>query len=73
MLTLPTCITAFEEVDFRDDVPRGYKEIRMFVTIDADASPEELEEIVKLGPTYSPVYDTVTRPVPVSVQLVPYS
>lgn len=53
----------------RDDVPRGYKEIRMFVTIDADASPEELEEIVKLGPTYSPVYDTVTRPVPVLVQL----
>ncbi|MGW8195769.1 MAG: OsmC family protein, partial [Desulforhopalus sp.] len=53
----------------RDDVPRGYKQIRMTVDIDADASPEELEEIVKLGPTYSPVYDTVTRPVPVSVQL----
>jgi uncharacterized OsmC-like protein len=53
----------------RDDVPRGYKEIRMIVDIDADASPEELEEIVKLGPTYSPVYDTITRPVPVSVQL----
>ena len=33
------------------------------------ASPEELEDIVKLGPTYSPVYDTITRPVPVSVKL----
>jgi len=53
----------------RDDVPRGYKEIRMVVDIDADGSPEELEEIVNLGPTYSPVYDTITRPVPVSVQL----
>lgn len=53
----------------RDDVPRGYTEIRMIVDIDADASPEELEEIVKLGPTYSPVYDTITRPVPVKVQL----
>jgi uncharacterized OsmC-like protein len=52
-----------------EDVPRGYKEIRMFVTIDADATQEELEEIVKLGPTYSPVFDTITRPVPVSVQL----
>jgi uncharacterized OsmC-like protein len=41
----------------------------MFVTIDADATQEELEEIVKLGPTYSPVFDTITRPVPVSVQL----
>lgn len=53
----------------RDDMPRGYKEIRMVVDIDADAPPEELEDIVKLGPTYSPVFDTITRPVPVSVQL----
>jgi uncharacterized OsmC-like protein len=53
----------------KDDVPRGYKEIRMFVNIDADAPPEKLEEIVQLGPTYSPVFDTITRAVPVSVQL----
>ena len=53
----------------RDDVPRGYKKIRMFVNIDADAPPEKLEEIVQLGPTYSPVFDTMTRAVPVSVQL----
>lgn len=53
----------------RDDVPKGYKEIRMFVKIDADAPPEKLEEIVKLGPTYSPVFDTITRAVPVSVTL----
>jgi len=53
----------------RDDVPRGYKEIRMYVDIDADAPPEKLEEIVRLGPAYSPVFDTITRAVPVSVQL----
>lgn len=53
----------------KDDVPRGYKEIRMFVKIDADAPPEKLQEIVNLGPTYSPVYDTITRAVPVSVQM----
>jgi len=53
----------------RDDVPRGYQEIRMVVDIDADAPPEKLEEIVQLGPTYSPVFDTVTRAVPVSVTL----
>jgi uncharacterized OsmC-like protein len=41
----------------------------MFVKIDADAPPEKLEEIVRLGPTYSPVFDTITRPVPVSVQI----
>jgi uncharacterized OsmC-like protein len=53
----------------RDDVPRGYREIRMYVKIHADAPPEKLEEIVRLGPTYSPVYDTITRAVPVKVQL----
>jgi uncharacterized OsmC-like protein len=53
----------------RDDIPRGYKEIRMFVKIDADAPPEKLEEIVQLGPTYSPVFDTITRAVPVKVKL----
>ncbi len=53
----------------RDDVPRGFQEIRMVVSIDADAPPEKLEEIVRLGPTYSPVYDTITRAVSVSVKL----
>ena len=53
----------------KDDVPRGYKEIRMYVDIDADAPPEKLAEIVALGPTYSPVFDTITRAVPVSVEL----
>ncbi len=53
----------------KDDVPRGYKEIRMFVKIDADAPPEKLAEIVQLGPTYSPVFDTFTRAVPVKVAL----
>lgn len=51
------------------EVPRGYKEIRMFFKIDADAPDEKLEEIVQLGPTYSPVFDTITRAVPVSVKL----
>ena len=53
----------------KDDVFRGYQEIRMYVKIDADAPPEKLNEIVQLGPTYSPVFDTITRAVPVSVQL----
>jgi len=51
------------------DVPKGYKEIRMFFKIDADAPAEKLQEIVQLGPTYSPVFDTITRAVPVSVKL----
>ena len=41
----------------------------MFVHIDADAPPEKLEEIVQLGPTYSPFFDTITRAVPATVKL----
>jgi uncharacterized OsmC-like protein len=55
----------------RDDVPKGYKEIRMYVKIEADAPSEDLAKIVKLGPIYSPVFDTLTRAVPVTVQLEP--
>jgi uncharacterized OsmC-like protein len=51
------------------EVPRGYKEIRMYFKIDADAPEEKLQEIVQLGPTYSPVFDTITRAVPVKVNL----
>jgi len=52
-----------------DSVPRGYKEIRMKFKIKADAPQEKLEEICRLGPRYSPVFDTVTRAVKVDVSL----
>jgi uncharacterized OsmC-like protein len=51
------------------DVRKGYQEIRIYFKIDADVPEEQLEELVKLGPTYSPVFDSVTKGVPVSVQL----
>ena len=52
-----------------DSVRNGYEAIRMIVDIDADVPREELEEVVRLGPTYSPVYDVVSRSVPVKVEL----
>jgi uncharacterized OsmC-like protein len=52
-----------------ESVPRGYRGIRMAFRIKADAPDEMLEEIVRLGPTFSPVFDTVTRPVSVEVSL----
>lgn len=54
-----------------DDVRAGYEGIRMMVDIEADLSREELEEVVALGPSYSPVYDVVSRSVPVTVELAP--
>jgi uncharacterized OsmC-like protein len=52
-----------------DNVRRGYEGVRLTFKIKADATEEELEEICKLGPTYSPVFDIFTNKVPVSVQL----
>ena len=51
------------------NVRKGYHGIRMHFKIDADVPEEELEELVQLGPTYSPVFDSITKGVPVSVQL----
>ncbi len=51
----------------RDDVRRGYDDIRMTFKIKADVSDEELQELCQLGATYSPVLDTVTNGVPVKV------
>lgn len=48
---------------------RGYEEIRVRVKVNADASKEEIEELVKLAERRSPVYDIVTNPVPVKVSI----
>lgn len=48
---------------------RGYEEIRVTVKVKADASKEEIEELVKLAERRSPVYDIVTNPVPVRVTI----
>ena len=50
-------------------VPRGYRNIRIVFQVKADAPAEQLEEIVALGRTYSPVFDTLTRAVNVDVAL----
>ena len=51
------------------DVRKGYQGIRMYFKIDADVPQDQLEELVRLGPTYSPVFDSVTNGVPVTVEL----
>ena len=53
----------------REDVRRGFQQIRMMFKIDADVPEAELEALLKLGPTFSPVYDSITKGVPVMVEL----
>ena len=53
----------------RDDVWRGYEQVRVVFDIDADQPREVLEELVDIAQRQSPVFDTVTRPVDVAVRL----
>ena len=50
------------------NVRRGYQQIRIKAKVKADAPPEKLDEIVQLGPTYSPVFDVVTNGTSVLVE-----
>jgi len=52
-----------------EDVPVGYREIRVYFTIDADISDNQKEELVKMAQKYSPVFNTITKSAPVSVHL----
>ena len=48
-----------------EQVRKGYKQIRASFTIKSDASAEQLEALTK----FSPVYDIVSNPVPVSIRI----
>lgn len=52
-----------------EDVPVGYQEIRIYFDIEADLSDEKKEELVKMAQKYSPVFNSIAKPVPVSVCL----
>src|SRR5262244_1587622 len=48
-------------------VRNGYQQIRMRQRIKANVTDEELRELSKLGPTFSPVFDSIVKGVPISV------
>jgi len=52
-----------------EEVPVGYQEIRIFFTIDTEATVEQKKEMIKMAQKYSPVYNTITKSAPVKVQL----
>jgi uncharacterized OsmC-like protein len=51
------------------DVPVGYEEIRVYFKIDADLSEQEKQELIQMAQTYSPVFNTVSKPTTVKVHL----
>jgi uncharacterized OsmC-like protein len=56
----------FLELD--KNVRRGYQGIRVTFKVKADVPDEQLQEIVQLGTGHSPVFDSLTNGVPVSVK-----
>jgi uncharacterized OsmC-like protein len=52
-----------------EEVPVGYKNIRVYFKIEADVSEDQKEELVRMAQKYSPVFNSIAKPVPVSVQL----
>jgi len=52
-----------------EEVPVGYQNIRLYFKVDADVSEAEKEDLVRMAQKYSPVFNSIAKPVPVSVQL----
>ena len=52
-----------------ETIPVAYKEIRVSFKIDADISDKEKEELIAMAQKYSPVFNSISTPVPVRVTL----
>lgn len=52
-----------------DDINPGYQSIHVHVTIDADIPSDRKQELVDLAVKHSPVYNTINRSVPITVEL----
>ena len=52
-----------------EDVKVGYENIRVYFKIDADVSDEQKEEMIRMAQKYSPVFNTVSTPTNVTVEL----
>lgn len=48
-------------------IRRGYQDIRMSFRVKADVPDDQLQEIVAMGPRFSPVFDSVSNGVPITV------
>lgn len=54
-------------LDLDKNVRKGYQGIRVNFKVKADVPDEQLQEIVQLGSTFSPVFDSLSKGVPISI------
>ncbi|HCA43552.1 MAG TPA: osmotically inducible protein C [Bacteroidetes bacterium] len=52
------------------EIRNGYQFINVKVKIEGNVTEKEKEEIIKFGPKFSPVFDTLTGRVPVDVSMM---
>ncbi|MBF6650196.1 OsmC family protein [Methylobacter sp. BlB1] len=52
-----------------EEVPVGYKNIRVYFKIEADDSENQKEELIRMAQKYSPVFNSLAKLIPISVQL----
>jgi uncharacterized OsmC-like protein len=68
-------ITAEGEMDFRGtlginkETPVGITSVRLSFALDTDASPEQLEKLIKLTERYCVIYQTLVRPPKLSTEV----
>jgi uncharacterized OsmC-like protein len=66
-------LTAEGDLDFRGtlgvskDVPVGFQQIRLQLSLDTDAAEEQLDTLLRLTERYCVVYQTLKNPPPISV------
>lgn len=48
-------------------VRNGYQDIRMNFRVKADVPDDQLQDLVQMGPQFSPVFDSVSKGVPITV------
>ena len=53
-----------------DSVPAGYEQITIRMTVKADCSDKELDDLLSYAQQHSPVCNTVCRPVPVMIERI---
>jgi uncharacterized OsmC-like protein len=51
-----------------ENVRKGFQNIRITLAIRADVPDEQLAELANLGPAFSPVFDSVSNGVPITVR-----
>jgi uncharacterized OsmC-like protein len=52
-----------------EDVKVSYESIRVYFKIDANISDEKKKKLIRMAQKYSPVFNSIASPVPVSVRL----